>query len=218
MYSTSSLLVLALAALANAKTDIAGCTSSQVIAFGGDSLLYYVPGTGEICSFLDCGGGQAPPKTTVPGCPGYDGTATVTPSFLPNFGAATSAASSIVASATSTGGDFNAQTTMPVSSPSFTDKVITSTVPSITSMPTQTGSGTATAVSSSLTDTGIVVATSSPAPAGVDGSSVASLAGTGSSTSSVPPSSVSGNAAAATAAIAQGAMGLLAVAAVALVL
>lgn len=50
-------LILALATLAVAKTDLLGCTSSDVIAYGGASVLYYVPGTGEICSFLDCGGG-----------------------------------------------------------------------------------------------------------------------------------------------------------------
>jgi hypothetical protein len=73
-----TLLTLALAALTAAKTDIAGCTSTS----DGASLIYYVPGTGEICSFLDCGGGRAAPKTDVPGCPLYSGTGTYSPSFL----------------------------------------------------------------------------------------------------------------------------------------
>ncbi|KAK3375864.1 hypothetical protein B0T24DRAFT_591561 [Lasiosphaeria ovina] len=91
-------IVLLCASPALARTDLSGCVSTQVIfeQFAA-SLIWYVPGTGEICSFIDCGGGRAPPKTTVPGCAGYDGTATVTPSFLSGFpraaptGAATTA-------------------------------------------------------------------------------------------------------------------------------
>ncbi|KAK0709279.1 hypothetical protein B0T26DRAFT_678724 [Lasiosphaeria miniovina] len=79
-------IVLLCASPALARTDLSGCVSTQVIfeQFAA-SLIWYVPGTGEICSFIDCGGGRAPPKTTVPGCAGYDGTATVTPSFLSGF-------------------------------------------------------------------------------------------------------------------------------------
>ncbi|KAF2015538.1 hypothetical protein BU24DRAFT_461780 [Aaosphaeria arxii CBS 175.79] len=73
---------MAIATLAIAKTDIGGCTSSA----SGASLVYWVPGTGEICSILDCGGGRAPPKTTVPGCAAYVGTATYEPSYLPGWG------------------------------------------------------------------------------------------------------------------------------------
>ena len=72
-----------------ARTDLDGCVSSETVAYGGASYIWYDPDSGEICSFLDCGGGRAPPKTTVPGCPGYEGTATYTPSFLPGFAAAT---------------------------------------------------------------------------------------------------------------------------------
>jgi len=87
-----SLLFLSLPALAAARTDLSGCVSSETIAYGGASLLWYVPGTGEICEFLDCGGGRAPPATTVPGCPLYSGTATYSPSYLPSYkdGAASS--------------------------------------------------------------------------------------------------------------------------------
>jgi hypothetical protein len=87
MFSTaSSLVLLSLTSSILAKTDLAGCTSSDVVANGGASILWYVPDTGEVCSFLDCGGGRAPPKTNVPGCPGYVGTAAYAPSFLPSFG------------------------------------------------------------------------------------------------------------------------------------
>lgn len=74
-------LSLALASIAAARTDLAGCTSSTT----GASIIYYVPGTGEICDIPDCGGGRAPPKTTNPACPNYQGTATYSPSFLPGF-------------------------------------------------------------------------------------------------------------------------------------
>lgn len=77
------------ASTALAKTDLTGCTSSDsvVTPSGGGTpyatRVYYVPDTGEICAALDCGGGRAPPKTTVPGCPSYEGTETYSPSFLP---------------------------------------------------------------------------------------------------------------------------------------
>lgn len=83
MPSTTSLLtILSLALTTFARTDFSGCTSSKTVAYGGASILWYVPGTGEICEALDCGGGRAPPKTTVPGCAAYVGTATYSPSFI----------------------------------------------------------------------------------------------------------------------------------------
>ncbi|KAK3332303.1 hypothetical protein B0T19DRAFT_415269, partial [Cercophora scortea] len=100
MPSHISPLVLAAAALlllaagrVQARTDLAGCVSTETIiqtqggGQGYASLIWYDPGTGEICSFIDCGGGRAAPKTTVPGCVGYQGTETVTPSYLSGFGA-----------------------------------------------------------------------------------------------------------------------------------
>ena len=56
---------LALATLAVARTNLAGCTSSVT----GNRIVYWVPDTGEICSIPDCGGGRAPPKTDNPACP-----------------------------------------------------------------------------------------------------------------------------------------------------
>ncbi|KAL1606533.1 hypothetical protein SLS60_003938 [Paraconiothyrium brasiliense] len=90
----------ALAATAFAKTDLEGCTSSETVAFGGASMIYWDPTNGEICSFLDCGGGRAPPKTTVPGCPQYEGTATYSPDYLPGWGSATATSSAAASSAT----------------------------------------------------------------------------------------------------------------------
>lgn len=82
----TSLAVLATAVLA--KTDLVGCISSDSVFTPSQGTPYatrvwYVPETGEICAALDCGGGRAPPKTTVPGCPSYEGTETYSPSFLP---------------------------------------------------------------------------------------------------------------------------------------
>ncbi len=54
----SYLVWLALAALVAARTDLVGCVSSETVAYGGASLVWYVPGTGELCDFLDCGGGR----------------------------------------------------------------------------------------------------------------------------------------------------------------
>ncbi|KAF2839039.1 hypothetical protein M501DRAFT_1016135 [Patellaria atrata CBS 101060] len=95
------LTLLSLPLLSLARTDLEGCISSETVAFGGASLIWYVPDTGEICAFLDCGGGRAPPKTTVPGCPQYAGSATYSPSFLPDFQAAETTASSLSAASSS---------------------------------------------------------------------------------------------------------------------
>lgn len=65
-----------------ARTDLTGCTSTSVSSPAGASIAWYVPETGEVCDLLDCGGGRAPPKTTVPGCPLYSGTASYSPSYL----------------------------------------------------------------------------------------------------------------------------------------
>ncbi|WXC56812.1 hypothetical protein SNK03_002743 [Fusarium graminearum] len=73
-----------------AKTDIDGCTSftSTVTVrpepgYGNtyEKIIWYVSDSLEICEGVDCGGGRAPPRS-VPGCPLYKGTETVTPRFL----------------------------------------------------------------------------------------------------------------------------------------
>ncbi len=80
-------ILLGLAGLATARTDLSGCISSATHnQWNEASMIWYVPDTGEICDFVDCGGGRAPPKTTQPGCPLYTGTATVTPSYLSGWG------------------------------------------------------------------------------------------------------------------------------------
>ncbi|KAF6826688.1 siderophore biosynthesis protein [Colletotrichum plurivorum] len=77
-----------------AASDLAGCTSftSTIPAASGkpssaghksahETVIWYRPGTWEICQDIDCGGGRAPPRN-VPGCPGYTGTDTVERKFL----------------------------------------------------------------------------------------------------------------------------------------
>jgi hypothetical protein len=99
---TSTNTVLAAAAfatLALARTDLEGCTRTDVSSPAGASYAWYVPGTGEVCEILDCGGGRAPPKTTVPGCAAYSGTETYSPSYLAGFQASATAAPSTTADA-----------------------------------------------------------------------------------------------------------------------
>lgn len=91
--STNTILAAAtFATLALARTDLEGCTRTDVSSPAGASYAWYVPGTGEICEFLDCGGGRAPPKTTVPGCAAYVGTETYSPSYLAGYQASATAA------------------------------------------------------------------------------------------------------------------------------
>lgn len=115
MAHSTQLILLSLLALtplsALAKTDLSGCTTftSTVTInptaheYGNvyESLVYYDPDTLEICTVPDCGGGRAPPKTGVPGCPLYSGTATPTPSFLSADPLAPSTTSSVAAETSS---------------------------------------------------------------------------------------------------------------------
>lgn len=136
MYS-NILTLLTFAVTALARTDLSGCTSSETVAFGGASMIYYVPGTGEICEFLDCGGGRAPPKTTVPGCPLYSGTASYEPSYLSGYGPNT-AVSTAIASSVAAG------TTMAITSAAT---VSSSALPGITIIESSGASAVSSAVS-----------------------------------------------------------------------
>jgi len=191
MHSSLVLFALAtLATLAAAKTDLSGCTSSDVIAYGGASVLYYVPGTGEICSFLDCGGGTAPPKTTVPGCPLYSGTATYSPSFLPGFkdGSAAAVSSTTYAAVTTT-------------SPSTAMITGSSTTDAVASQTTLTGDVSPSSdISSSSISTEVITSTSSKttqsksSSTGTKASGSSSASGSGSLTPSAASSSSTSNA------------------------
>ncbi|KAK3991489.1 hypothetical protein QBC44DRAFT_379712 [Cladorrhinum sp. PSN332] len=99
---TISVLILG----ATAKLDLRDCVSTEVPYATRDtlvyrSLLWYLPDTGEICEFLDCGGGRAPPKTNVPGCGNYKGTDTYSPRYWTGFqAAATTAEEPVIATTT----------------------------------------------------------------------------------------------------------------------
>lgn len=103
---SACLLVLFLSSPASARTDLSGCTTTDVSSPAGASVAWYVPGTGERCDFLDCGGGAGAPLYDVPGCPMYTGMATYSPSYLPGFQAAVTTTSSL-----STGTSVSATTT-----------------------------------------------------------------------------------------------------------
>lgn len=62
--STVAVAAALLVAPISAKTDYAGCVSSETVAYGGASLIWYVPDTGEICQYLDCGKPIQPEKIT----------------------------------------------------------------------------------------------------------------------------------------------------------
>mgnify|MGYP001122659963 CR=1 FL=1 len=65
---------------------VAECFVHSFTSCPPDNIVHwYDPNTGEICDPLDCGGGRAPPKYDVPGCPFYTGTEVrkTTPSYLP---------------------------------------------------------------------------------------------------------------------------------------
>ncbi|PVH83309.1 hypothetical protein DL98DRAFT_513210 [Cadophora sp. DSE1049] len=186
MHSTtpSVSLLLTLLPLTYARTDLSGCTSTTA----GASIIYFVPGTGELCDFLDCGGGRAPPKTTVPGCPQYAGTATYSPSFLPGFGAGAveSISTSVVAATsspaiTSAGSGGDVVTLTGTVSPSST--AVVSSSGSLSESLSSTGTGVAVSDSSTITLTSSTPSGNAASQTTSSGSSSSSGTGTGSGTS-----------------------------------
>ncbi len=63
--------------LALAQTAVAVCGIHSFTSCADGIVHWFDPNTGEICDPLDCGGGRAAPRTDVPGCPLYSGTATL---------------------------------------------------------------------------------------------------------------------------------------------
>ncbi|KAJ5570612.1 uncharacterized protein N7459_010042 [Penicillium hispanicum] len=164
-------ILLGLAGLATARTDLSGCVSSRTYdQWHEASMIWYVPDSGEICDFVDCGGGRAPPKTNQPGCPLYSGTATLTPSYLPGYGPnGKMAATTTTASETATATD--ADSTSEASSHAST---------------------------SSLSSSGSLVTpapSSSPIVSMTTSTSTSSGSAAGNSTSAAPSSTATGNAA-----------------------
>ncbi|TLD38693.1 hypothetical protein E2P81_ATG01236 [Venturia nashicola] len=199
--TTSILTLLALALTAHARTNLSGCTSSKTIAYGGASILWYVPGTGEICEALDCGGGRAPPKTTVPGCAAYSGTGTYSPSYIAiatdsaksgyatSIGSWTSSLSSVTSKVVVSGASASASASGYLSSvssaivvvPSTTAKATLSSAAAAAAAATGTGTAAGTGgliIDSSAVGNGTVLSTSSrtPTAASASGSSASSSA------------------------------------------
>lgn len=178
------------------KALAVGCSTHTFGTCADGIVHWYDPDDGQICDPLDCGGGRAPPKTDVPGCPQYKGTAIrqTGPSYMPCFVKTTSSS----AAAPPTTGIVRYTTT-------FTD-----TDPGPTSTP---GTLVTTTVTKSTTDTA-APATTEPAtlPAGSAQSSTASSSST-STTSTVAANNagkvLGGSLMAAMAGVAVGAVALL---------
>ncbi|KAG8162599.1 hypothetical protein KVR01_008364 [Diaporthe batatas] len=183
MPSSATLTTLSLLALsplaALARTDLSGCTTftSTVTInptaheYGNiyESLVYYDPDTLEICTVPDCGGGRAAPKTGVPGCPLYSGTATPTPSFLsadPLAPATTSGAAAETNSAGRSSGDSSVSTT--------TTAVVTAAETEPSWFASMTSAGALATGSSTTTEESSAEATSTPSSS-VNSSSGAAL-------------------------------------------
>jgi hypothetical protein len=212
------LLTALLAGAALAKTDLNGCVSFETIitvpnrpdVYPYGSLIWYVPDTGEVCEFIDCGGGRAPPKTTVPGCGAYKGTETYSPKFIdpktlgqaPQTDAATSVAVTESPAVT---------TESPSASAVASDVEDSSSAPVLTSLPTLTQTGSF--VESLLTTTTATVAKTTAASEG-SSSHKASSASDGAASSPAPTSSSVSTAAAGAMPTAGGMLALAAGAAV----
>ncbi|KAL6404726.1 hypothetical protein AUP68_11555 [Ilyonectria robusta] len=200
----SACKLLALAALllaaspAVARTDIAGCTSSAAVATASNggglyaTVIWYVPDTGELCEFLDCGGGRAPPKTTVPGCPAYEGTETYSPQYLDLKTSEEASAATQLAQASGTAAEDD-----------------TATITEAPSTTKAAGTKDKTTLSTSVVESDGEQTTASAAP---ESSSAASASG--SSSAETTPANVSSTAGAASMPTAGAIMGLMAGAAV----
>ncbi|KAF4624183.1 hypothetical protein G7Y89_g13988 [Cudoniella acicularis] len=173
----SSLLIIIIATFAAAKTDLQGCTSSTTKdQWGEASMIWWVPGTGEICDFLDCGGGRAPPKTTVPGCPLYSGTATYSPLYMTG-NHAVSGASTAASTTSYSVSQTSASKAMITGSQSTTAAIHPSTVITSSVLSSPSGSGVSTSsVPSTITTAIISGGNTTSGGAGATSSSSAGIA------------------------------------------
>ncbi|KAL2848522.1 hypothetical protein BJY01DRAFT_211481 [Aspergillus pseudoustus] len=147
---SASILPLLLGVV-SARTDIGGCISSATTnQWHEASMIWYVPGTGEICDIPDCGGGRAPPKYDNPACPNYTGTATYEPSYLPGYGPGAAATTTTV-QPTETAPPAGETTTIEGSSTSSDIGSVTITKTSTLITPPRSSSVTSPAVTPSVT-------------------------------------------------------------------
>lgn len=192
---SSILAVASLASVVLARTDLTGCTSTDVSSPAGASIAYYVPGTGELCDFLDCGGGRAPPKYSVPGCPQYTGTASYFPSYLPGYGSMTAAPSAT--STTSQASSSSSAAAASYSSSSSAEESASASASSSASASAYQSSSSAVGTSSMYSSTGshtTTVVSSTPVVGGIGGSNgttgSGSHGGNGTHGASPTPSSI----------------------------
>ncbi|KAK8140967.1 hypothetical protein G3M48_001215 [Beauveria asiatica] len=212
--SAAVVAALSLASSAAARTDLAGCTytdlvvkPTQMAAYA--SRLWYVPDTGEVCAFLDCGGGRAPPKSTVPGCPLYTGTETYAPSYIDpktlgngvveagsSVAAATTAvlatpsetASESAASATASASESASPAAATTASATTTDASITI----LTGTNTSTPSKSAESSSAQATSAASTAGASSPSSSSGSSKTVASGSSSSGAATTTSPSSAAG--------------------------
>ncbi|KAK4163731.1 hypothetical protein QBC43DRAFT_319111 [Cladorrhinum sp. PSN259] len=164
-----------------------GC---QFHTFGtcADGIVHwYDPDDGQICDPFDCGGGRAPPRTDVPGCPQYKGTAIrqTAPSYMPCFqtpGLSTSTTSVTVPAPSPT-------TTPPAATDSPADTTSTSSTLLILST-TLTTDGSI--ITQTITQTGPAPSTTKPATL-PDGQGAGSGSGSQSTSSTSTSTTATGN-------------------------
>ncbi|KAJ5744261.1 hypothetical protein N7533_009131 [Penicillium manginii] len=176
MKTFTATLLFGLAGIALARTDLAGCTSSQTTnQWHEASMIWWVPESGEICEFVDCGGGRAPPKTTQPGCPLYSGTATLTPNYMPGWGpnGKIAASTTTVAQTTSSSSSSSSSSSEDKTTGDSTESATTTTDSMVTPAPTSSPVVSMTTATSSISKSGN--ATSSAATSTKTGNAAGAL-------------------------------------------
>lgn len=167
---TTKSLLAGLGLIALATPVLSVCTGEYTYSFCEPDRIvrYFDPNNGELCGGLDCGGGRAPPRTDVPGCPQYKGTELpiTTPQYLPCWtppgGPSTKPTTTAAADAATKSGSSSAAVT-PSGSESNTSAPPTTQAP--------TGAGTTT------TPTGAPVVTPNAGNRNVAGQVMAAVAG-----------------------------------------
>lgn len=171
-------LTTALPLLMLASSAVAVDCSTHSFTTCADKIVHWFdPDTGEICDPLDCGGGRAPPKTDVPGCPMYTGTETraTSKSYLPCWTSSATATPTSESSAEVTSSTSDSTTVTETSAPT-----VSSTTAVVTTHATTTSEG---AAISSPSTTPAASLSSSKGAASSSGSS-ANASGSGSNSAS----------------------------------
>ncbi|KAK0750551.1 hypothetical protein B0T18DRAFT_129607 [Schizothecium vesticola] len=164
---TNKSILAGLGLLALASPALSVCTGEYTYSFCEPDRIvrYFDPNNGELCGGLDCGGGRAPPRTDVPGCPQYKGTELpiTTPQYLPCWTPPGGASTKTTAADSATKSGSSSATVTPSGSESNTSAPPTTQAP--------TGAGTTT------TPTGAPVVTPNAGNRNVGGQLMAIVAG-----------------------------------------